>query len=707
MQLRGAFAVLLICDLCSPAPYALAAAAERPAARPAYVSTQLQGDARILHALNRFTFGPRAGDVEAVRSMGLNNWFEQQLHPASLDESDLNARLARFPAMQWSLRDLIYRIPPNPIIRQAADGRVNIPASGTLHAVYEDAIYRTQLRKEAKADKGAAQGASPQTAGAMQPEQSSPANMEANAAPAASAQPVPDAQAMGMAARMDSLDNAPETDAILALAPGQRLARLSDLQPAEFESFMKSLRPVQRQALVADMTPDQRESVADLDNPERLVAGELMANRLARDIYSIAQLQEVMTDFWLNHFNIYLRKNEMMPYYLVSYERDVIRPHALGKFENLLEAVAHSPAMLIYLDNAESVGPDSMAAEREKFGGFRRPNAKAKAPEGLNENYARELMELHTLGVNGGYTQADVIQVARVLTGWTVDRPLMGGDFTFNPNRHEPGTKTVMGKKIKNGGEKEGIELLHMLATSPATAHFLSNELAIRFVGDRPPAALVNRMAKTYMASGGDIPSVLRTLFRSPEFWSTGDDNAKVKTPLEFVVSAVRASNADVENYEPLINSLRQMGMPLYGCIPPIGYAWDAETWVSTSALVDRMNFALTLAGNRFPGVRVSWTGENANADGAPNPEQEEARLEPVILPGGVSVSTRSAALQQFQAQMENAAGPAQNSAWAQPLRAARFMNRPNARRGAASQQEREDQVLAGLLLGSPEFQRR
>ncbi len=713
-SLRGALAVLLICDLCSPAPYALAASADRPATRPAYVSTQLQGDQRILHALNRFTFGPRAGDLDAVRSMGLSNWFEQQLHPASIDEADLNTRLQRFPAMQWSLRDLLFRAPANPIVRQAADGRVPIPSNGTLHAVYENAIYRLRARQEAKNEKAALQqnGAAPQSTAApqsvasMQPDQPS-ANMEVNAKPAANAQPTPDAQAMALAASMDTLDDDPQTDTILALAPEQRVARLIAMQPAEFELFIKSLRPVQRMALVAEMPPELRETVAALENPERLVAGELMAERLTRDIYSNAQLQEVMTDFWLNHFNIYLRKNEMMPYYLVGYERDVIRPHALGKFEDLLEAVAHSPAMLIYLDNAESIGPDSLAAERAKFADFRRPNAKAQAPQGLNENYARELMELHTLGVNGGYTQADVIQVARVLTGWTVDRPNMGGDFTFNPNRHEPGTKKVMGKKIKDGGEKEGVELLHMLAASPATAHFLSTELAIRFVGDNPPPALVNRMAKAYLSSGGDIPTVLRTLFRSPEFWSTSDDNAKVKTPLEFVVSAVRASNAEVENFEPLINTLRQMGMPLYGCIPPSGYAWDTQTWVSTGALVDRMNFALTLAGNRFPGIRVAWTSDaNSNdtpSESMPSAEQEEARLEPMIVPGGVSVSTRSAALQQFQAQIANA----QNSSPAQPMRAARFMNRPNARPGVTSPQEREDQLLAGLLLGSPEFQRR
>jgi uncharacterized protein (DUF1800 family) len=477
------------------------------------------------------------------------------------------------------------------------------------------------------------------------------------------------------------------------------------MQPEEFEAFIKSLKPAQRVALSAGMTPDLRESLEDLQHPEQAVVQELFAQRLTRDIYSNAQLEEVMTDFWFNHFNVYLRKNEQMPYYLVSYERDVIRPRALGKFEDLLEAVAHSPAMMIYLDNAESMGPDSLAAERARMAEARRPSAKRQAPEGLNENYARELMELHTLGVNGGYTQADVIQVARVLTGWTVDRPQLGGGFQFNPNRHEPGTKKVMGTKIKDGGEKEGRELLHMLAMRPAAAEFLSRKLAIRFVSDDPPQALVDRMAKSYLQSGGDIPTVLKTLFRSPEFWAASDYRAKVKTPIEFVVSAARASNADIENFQPLVNALRQMGMPLYGCVPPVGYKWDEADWVSTGALVDRMNFALSLAANRLPGITVEWAPEldmsTLDSDAplkqvAPTPESEEARLEPLLVAGGVSATTREAALEQFKAQS------GQSSGAATPVAARRANRAP-----AADVYEREDQLLAGLLLGSPEFQRR
>jgi hypothetical protein len=498
---------------------------------------------------------------------------------------------------------------------------------------------------------------------------------------------------------------------ILALPPQQRVLRLQSMQPEEFDGFMKSLKPAQRQALLAGLNPDLKESVGALENPERTTADELFAQRLTRDIYANAQLQEVMTDFWLNHFNVYLRKNEQMPYYLVSFERDVIRPRALGKFEDLLEAVAHSPAMMLYLDNAESMGPDSPAAQRAKIAAARRPDAKKKADAGLNENYARELMELHTLGVNGGYTQADVTQVARVLTGWTVDRPQFGGDFVFAPQRHEGGTKTVLGTKIKENGEMEGRELLHMLAMRPATAQFLSRKLAIRFVSDDPPKALVDRMAKSYLSSGGDIPTVLKTLFHSPEFWAASDFRAKVKTPLEFVVSAARASNANIQNFQSLMNALRQMGMPLYGCMPPTGYKWDASDWVSTGALVDRMNFALSLAANRLPGITVEWAPamdmSTLDSDAPPQqviptPESEEARLEPILLAGGISDATRTAALDQFRAQS------AQNPPTATPVAVRRFAPGAKGRQAApADAYEREDQLLAGLLMGSPEFQRR
>jgi len=741
---HGLTAILLCCSLCLPSPLLAAQQAADPSQPPAKAksrqndtSGQLRGDERILQALNRFTFGPKPGDLEAVRTMGLDNWFDQQLRPGAIDETDLTARLAQFPAMQWSMQDLFFRLPSNPIIRQAAQGKVDIPQGGTLQAVYENQIYRIQARKTAKAEKGTvAENQTPGLAnGPVNQSMNAEAGTETNGgmaqnqqatAPDAMAQPgtgsagatpAPEMNAMTPAPPAANSNQAPAAapaptpadeariQRILALPPQQRVMRLQSMQPEDFENFMKSLRPVQRQALLAGMSPDLKEAVGALENPEQTTAQELFAQRLTRDIYANAQLQEVMTDFWLNHFNVYLRKNEQMPYYLVSYERDVIRPRALGKFEDLLEAVAHSPAMMLYLDNAESMGPDSPAAERAKIAAARRPDAKKKADAGLNENYARELMELHTLGVNGGYTQADVTQVARVLTGWTVDKPQYGGDFIYAPQRHEPGTKTVMGNKIKENGEMEGQELLHMLAMRPATAQFISRKLAIRFVSDDPPQALVDRMAKAYLASGGDIPTVLKALFHSPELWAANDYRAKVKTPLEFVVSAVRASNANVENFQPLVNQLRQMGMPLYGCMPPTGYKWDEADWVSTGALVDRMNFALSLAANRLPGITVVWAPEldmsTLDSDAPaqqviPTSESEETRLEPMLIPGGVSDATRTAALEQFKVQS------AQNATAATPVVA----RRPN-RAPAADQYEREDQLLAGLLMGSPEFQRR
>jgi hypothetical protein len=782
--LKAPLATLLCWSLASPVPlgFAQEATASAPDAqtipnpprRQAYQSTLIQGDDRILHALNRFTFGPKPGDLEAIHKMGpgetgLDNWFQQQLHPGALDEKDLNAKLANYPAMQWTPEDLMFRAPNPAVIRQAINGRDTIPTDGTLHAVYENQIYRLQLKKEGLLGKKAqaangTQNTQPQAAAndAMNAAPSVKSNGQDSGMAANADAPMADSRAMGApqtaASNHSSADmgqnsadmsqpaqmsqgqwspsgragqdqmapgqpNTPQQNAapqdeaplvsnaeireILALPPAQRVDRLSAMQPDVFESFIKSLKGPQRQSLVADLDPGLRECVEDLENPRQMVVGELFAQRLTRDIYSNAQVQEVMTDFWFNHFNVFVGKDEPEPYYLVSYERDVIRPRALGKFEDLLEAVAHSPAMMLYLDNAQSVGPDSFFALRAKEGDFRRPKAQRKAPQGLNENYARELMELHTLGVNGGYTQADVTQVARILTGWTIDRPQQGGGFEFNPMRHEPGTKVVMGQKFKEDGEMEGRELLHFLATRPATAQFLSRKLAIRFVSDDPPQALVDRMAKTYLSSGGDISAVLSTLFHSPEFWAASDFRAKVKTPLEYVVSAVRASGAQVDNMQPLVAALRQMGMPLYGAVPPTGYKWDASDWVSTGALVDRMNFALSLAANRLPGITVEWApdvdinslmSDDASKQVVPTPESEESRLEPLLIAGGASDATREAALKEFEAQS------AQSNVSATPVAMPR---RANNRAPAADAYEREDQLLAGLLLGSPEFQRR
>jgi uncharacterized protein (DUF1800 family) len=729
--------------------------AQTSAPRKSYQSSELQGDERILQALNRFTFGVRPGDVDAVRSMGLERWFDQQLHPATINNADLDARLAQFPAMRWSVEDLLVRLPSNGVIRQASDGKIAVPAGGALHSVYENEIARYENRQAKKQEKnqpqlpaakatmasltssGHASSNTQRMSGVLVAGQlmsdgsiSAPTTGATSDARSAAGSSIESEQMMStpdMRSEQDARREPPVPDPaqiarLLALPPAQRVARMVAMQQPEFDSYRKALKGPQHSTLIADLNPAQKEVVLALEAPQRVVNEELMAQRLTRDIYSNAQLQEVMTDFWLNHFNVFLHKNDETPYYVVSYERDVIRPRALGKFEDILEATAHSPAMLLYLDNSSSTGPDSPAAQKAKLSAARRPDAKKAAPQGLNENYARELMELHTLGVNGGYTQADVTQVARVLTGWTVDKPQRGGGFKFDESRHEPGNKKVLGKKIKDNGEKEGEELLHLLASRPATAKFISRKLAIRFVGDEPPQALVDRMAKTYLSTGGDISSVLRTLFHSPEFWSSSDYRAKVKTPLEFVTSAARVTGADVDNLQPLTNALHDMGMPLYGAVPPTGYKWDASDWVSTGALVDRLNFALRLAGNKLPGITITWspqTGplvaaiDNGSSPNSPvqslaagylpgtmpTPQAEEQRLESFLVDGGVSTSTRAAVLDQFnqQTQTQNTTNSATLTTTAKPMNPTQ----------AAAALERQDQLLAGLLLGSPEFQRR
>ncbi len=373
-----------------------------------------------------------------------------------------------------------------------------------------------------------------------------------------------------------------------------------------------SLKGDKRDQFIADMSPQQRETLMALNNPQQVVVDELVQSKLLRATYSERQLLEVMSDFWFNHFNVFIGKDADR-YLLTSYERDVIRPHALGKFEDLLVATAQSPAMMFYLDNWMSVGPNSDVANGIRNHNDWRRRARSAGPvrqakgkrSGLNENYGRELMELHTLGVNGGYTQRDVTEVARVLTGWTLKQPKEGGGFTFDERMHEPGDKMVLGHRIKPKGEKEGLEVLHILAHHPSTAKFVCTKLAMRFVSDDPPPTLVNRMSQTFLKKDGDIREVLKTMLHSPEFWSPNTYRAKVKTPLEFVVSAVRVSGADISDAMPLARQLQNLGMPLYGMQPPTGYSMKADAWVNSSALLGRMNFALALTAGKIKGVQM------------------------------------------------------------------------------------------------------
>jgi uncharacterized protein (DUF1800 family) len=369
-------------------------------------------------------------------------------------------------------------------------------------------------------------------------------------------------------------------------------------------------------------TPEQQA----VQQKAQQVLNDLMQAKLVRATMSERQLEEVLVDFWFNHFNVFSGKGEVRTY-ITEYERDVIRPHVLGSFRDLLGAVAESPAMLFYLDNFQNVDPkaaqrqaDQLAQVQQRAGARGRAAARQTTQQreqqeqrmqqirnrGLNENYARELMELHTLGVDGGYTQADVIAVARAFTEWTIDRPRQGGAFQFNAPMHDNDPKVVLGKTISAGGKKDGEAVLDLLATHPATATFIATKLARRFVSDEPPKALVDRVAKVFLATKGDLRAVTRAIVTSPEFFAPETRHAKVKTPFEFVVSSVRASGTTIVTVAPLVQALRTLGQPLYGAQPPTGYGDTAEDWVSTGALLNRMNFAVQLASNQLRGLRLN-----------------------------------------------------------------------------------------------------
>ena len=680
-------------------------------------------DPRILHMISRFTFGPTQDEIAYIQALDsrhdakreVDEWFEQQLHPDRLPTSPgdqiLETRLADFPALELPVDELLARFPSGAMIRQSANGKLPIPDDPYLYAIYRRhiAVYEDKQTKKEQAQ-GKAESAQMDTAKTEMSQKTgmaAPQTSDSVATPApetAKSTPdktpdksleKPDAGSPSRPAYSDLL-----VKTVLALPPAKRVHRILFMEPVEYDQFHSALKGPQKAQLTADLNPVERELIADFDNPTRTVIEELQAQRLFRDIYSSHQLQEVMTTFWLNHFNVYLHKNEETPYYLVSYERNVIGPRALGNFEDLLVATAKSPAMLLYLDNSSSTGPDSLVAEKQKQRAAEGKATKA-TPPGLNENYARELMELHTLGVNGGYTQKDVTEVAKVFTGWTVDRPQTGGGFKFDESRHEPGKKLVLGHKIKENGQKEGLQILHILATSPATAHFISQELAVAFVSDNPPPALVNRMAQTFLTKNGEISAVLRTMVHSPEFWAPESYQAKVKTPLEYVVSAARASGANITNTQPLVNALNQMGMPLYGCVPPTGYSDKADAWVSTGELVNRMNFALSLATNHFGGIKPQWAPALPQAA---TPAEAEQSLEAQLVPAGVSEKTRTAVLDQ------TAPGtPVQPQAkiFPPPVADESFIVKPQNPAAQQNALDKQNAQIAGLLLGSPEFQRR
>jgi uncharacterized protein (DUF1800 family) len=677
-------------------------------------SAQMDDSKRALHALNRLTFGPRPGDIEKVNAIGVDKWIDQQLSPEKIDDSALLARLEPFRTLQMDARTMVENFPPPQALKAVADGRLRMPSDPNKRAVYEAQLEAYKARQQKKTqDDGKPGAADGDTDGNMNDKEMTPEAMERRA----------QRQEDRMYAEL-------QADSLLQKSPEDRFKTIMNMPAEERRMTVQALRPEEREKLAEGLTFEQREQLQAMANPQGVISNELVQSKLLRAIYSERQLDEVMTDFWFNHFNVFVQKGADR-FLTTGYERDAIRPHALGKFKDLLMATATNPAMLFYLDNFQSVGPNSQAGQNGGRGGRgnnrfnkkdqrraermrrlgigqgpfergQRPqqgtnrnaddnqmaNGAAPPPQpkrGLNENYARELMELHTLGVDGGYTQKDIIEVAKVFSGWTIKQPQLGGSYEFNERLHEPGDKTVLGKRIKEKGEKEGKEVLEMLAKHPSTARFISRKLAMRFVSDNPPQELVDRMAATYLNSDGNIKEVLRTLFKSPEFWAPEAYRAKVKTPLEFVVSAVRVTGTDVNNAQPLAQALQRLGMPLYGMQPPTGYSMKADAWVNSAALLNRMNFALGLAGGKLRGLTVNKDRVLGNSPPPEDPDSAVAVISNALLAGDISRETHDTIRKQLD-------DPALN---------------PRNPKDATRARDAQMGIIAGLVLGSPEFQRR
>jgi uncharacterized protein (DUF1800 family) len=680
---------------------------------------------RAVHALNRLTFGPRPGDVQQVMEMGVDRWIELQLHPEKISDEAMDGRLAAFRTLRMSSKELAENFPDGQMVKQVIAGKMSMPTDPAKRAVFQVQIAREEEKKERKEEAANAQPAMANnngntaaandateraqnsqsanrgmnTGASAEAVESAPAGMGESmlsTPPSVDAKSSPEEQAEARR-REEKLYADLEVSALPQLPPEKRYKKILSMPVEQKLAFADSLRGGKGQDFLEGLDPRQKETLLAMNNPQGVFSDELMQAKLLRAIYSERQVEEVMTDFWFNHFNVFIGKGADR-LLLSSYEQETIRPRALGKFEDLLVATAKSPAMLFYLDNWDSVGPNSMQAlgiparGARPYGPYRypprtpRPNASRKPNVGLNENYGRELLELHTLSVNGGYSQRDVTETAKVFTGWTIDKPYQGGGFEFDPRKHEPGPKFVLGHRIKPKGEGEGMELLHRLATSPQTAHFISLKLAERFVSDNPPPALVDSMAKTFLKKKGEIREVLSTMFHSPEFWAGETYRAKIKTPLEFVSSAVRAIGGDVTDAMPLVRQLNNMGMPLYGAQPPTGYSMKAETWVSSSALLNRMNFSLALTGGKIKGVTVNAAQVEGSSAASIDSVAALSAMENSFLAGDVSKQTHDSIAAQAQVSPRN-----QNAN----------------KKGNTDVRPADVATMAGLLLGSPEFQRR
>jgi uncharacterized protein (DUF1800 family) len=652
----------------------------------------LTEEQKILHVLNRLGFGARPGDVEKVKAVGINKYIEQQLNPSAIDDSVAQAKVKNLGVLQMSNEELFAKY-PNPAAVLQVVARNNDLDKGDV----------AQLKNKNK----------------------------------------------------NVADATPKNDAMMS--DNKKTDDAAQISNADRQKYQKEITELYKKY--------------NLGRPQQIMQ-QLNASRILRAVYSERQLNEVMVDFWSNHFNVYAQKAATR-WFLPEYDRDVIRPNALGNFRDLLLATAKSPAMLFYLDNFQSISPN--APQNKNVAGGKRAqrirqmiqsgqmtpqlreqikdrfnltdeqldkrlkqaNNQKNQKRGINENYAREIMELHTLGVDGGYTQKDIQEIARAFTGWTIvdargyrraftamatgetdkraerlmrqagiptDTP--SGTFYFNENWHDDGEKIILGQKVKEGGMKDGLKVIDILATHPSTAKFIARKLAVKFVSDNPSESLVKRVADAFTKSKGDIKTTLRALFTDEEFFAPANYRAKIKTPFELTVSALRTLGANT-NGTQIQAMLGKMGEQLYGYQAPTGYPDTAEDWVNTGALLERMNFAVALSANQIPGTRVDLKKFEAK-----NKSQILEQAIAVVLENEINPNTKTILLKQIEQplpetkldadddeemsenpQMMNAQGGGRNR-----------MNRQN--RLLSPSGNAEVFKVVGLILGSPDFQR-
>jgi len=579
---------------------------------------KLTKDQQILQAVNRLTFGPRAGDVEEIRRMGVEKWVDLQLHPERIPEN---------PVLDEKLKPLeTLRMEPGEII--AAYPQVP-PALMFRQTPLNELLSQDQVRRVMNGTAEQRQA----TLASLDPDKR---KQVLATMPVQQFEGQPELQKEAEAARQEQQADRqkqirklmPQLADLLTQDQIQTAMRGNTEQLKELFSFLDAETRQKVAAALPPQTlaqfPEYRRLGMKSRQPQQVVSGDVKEGKVYRALYSNRQLEEVLVDFWFNHFNVFENKNvapqppNAVRTLLASYERDAIRPHVLGKFKDLLLATARHPAMLYYLDNWESIAPNAL--DSFQVGPFATgPNLAqqfSRQAHGLNENYGREVMELHTLGVDGGYTQADVIAVARCFTGWTIRQPTTKPEFVFAGFMHDTGEKMVLGHTIAaGGGEQDGLQAIDILARHPSTAKFISRKLAERFVADDPPQSLVDRMAQTFTRTDGDLRAVLQTMFTSPEFFSEGAWEAKVKSPFEMVVSAVRAMGGEASDAFTLVQKIADLGEPLYDKLEPTGYPETGEGWLSTANLLGRVNFATALASGQISGVKVDgWRADGKDA---------------------------------------------------------------------------------------------